>query len=638
MSNAHKSPSSITPLGLRHADCFKARAYFESKGQLDNLTQRYPGAEFRDAQVLGHAPPLEGVTLEELGVKLNDVPDAYFISKQEALEALAPLLTYRTARKVPLDKLGAPNMAVCALFEKEVKWSKLCAALYLNRRYAMITRGSQVIVCDRATGTFYDVKSFHALLAGDTCLIAKMHKGKKVFVEEHVSWVWVKDPGRMIYDGVGMYPKDTNRFGRPYLEDRRTRRNYNMWRGYAFEPKKGSWRQMKRHIREVICNRDKRLFKYVIRYLAALLQRPWEKPRIALVLYSPEFQIGKGLFANAIRDTIGKHACSIINEAHLIGKHANDAAYLLIVVEEALFSGNEKHQNLVKGKITEPTTMVELKFRDIVEVDSYTAYFFLSNDDNAVAANPNRFCVLRVNPERQNDFAYFDAILKELKSGGYEAMLHDLLRVDLSGFNVRDVPITAALGDMVLATLKKPDKGILEIVRTGEVKARDYKGDVIAQAVPLNCDAVTRVDKELVFNALSRDFAEYGLQRGRETAIGKKLLDLGLIEKGTRKRSTKAGVYVFRPLDEIRTTLAAQWYTSPEALGHGETGMRAEDRKPSGVLLAALEEYEDMIEELAGSTDASSETVKKHRKAAKKFRMHAEQLMAEEFVASGRPN
>ena len=51
---------------------------------------------------------------------------------------------------------------------------------------------------------------------------------------------------------------------------------FNLWRGFGVEPRKG-WqkqRRLLRHIREVICRRDKAKFKYLIRLLAWMVQNP----------------------------------------------------------------------------------------------------------------------------------------------------------------------------------------------------------------------------------------------------------------------------------------------------------------------------------------------------------------------------
>ena len=75
-----------------------------------------------------------------------------------------------------------------------------------------------------------------------------------------------------------------------------------------------------------------------------------------------------------------------------------------------------------------------------------------SNESWVVPASgrERRFCVLDVSDAHARDTAYFGAIWQQLDHGGYEAMLYDLLRHDLSNFNVRKAPQTAALRDQII--------------------------------------------------------------------------------------------------------------------------------------------------------------------------------------------
>ena len=53
--------------------------------------------------------------------------------------------------------------------------------------------------------------------------------------------------------------------------------------------------------------------------------------------------------------------------------------------------------------------------------------------------------MLEVSEARKQDLDYFGAIMDQLKAGGYEGMLHDLLERDITNFRVRTVPITTGL-------------------------------------------------------------------------------------------------------------------------------------------------------------------------------------------------
>ncbi|MBD1401665.1 hypothetical protein [Pelovirga terrestris] len=49
--------------------------------------------------------------------------------------------------------------------------------------------------------------------------------------------------------------------------------------------------------------------------------------------------------------------------------------------------------------------------------------------------------------------AYWNALHHEIESGGVEALVHDLLNLDLSAFNIRDKPVTAELMEQKLLSL-----------------------------------------------------------------------------------------------------------------------------------------------------------------------------------------
>jgi hypothetical protein len=78
-----------------------------------------------------------------------------------------------------------------------------------------------------------------------------------------------------------------------------------------------------------------------------------------------------------------------------------------------------------------------------------------TNSDWAVPASVDerRYFVLDVADRNIQDDAYFKAIADELKNGGHEAMLHELMHRDISNFNHRRAPDTGALQDQKMQSL-----------------------------------------------------------------------------------------------------------------------------------------------------------------------------------------
>src|SRR6185312_4061578 len=71
---------------------------------------------------------------------------------------------------------------------------------------------------------------------------------------------------------------------------------------------------------------------------------------------------------------------------------------------------------------------------------------------------------------------YFKAIDAQMEAGGLAAMLHDLLTLDLSQFEVRHVPETAALVDQKRLTLNARGGALAwlqDILEAGEIRLAD---------------------------------------------------------------------------------------------------------------------------------------------------------------------
>jgi hypothetical protein len=68
---------------------------------------------------------------------------------------------------------------------------------------------------------------------------------------------------------------------------------------------------------------------------------------------------------------------------------------------------------------------------------------------------------------------YFKAIRDQMDNGGREAMLYDLQHVDLSNFDPRRIPVTAALQDQKFRSMQPVEKWWLQKLQEGRLLARD---------------------------------------------------------------------------------------------------------------------------------------------------------------------
>jgi len=217
----------------------------------------------------------------------------------------------------------------------------------------------------------------------------------------------------------------------------------NLWDGFAVEPAHGTWHWMKDLLLSIICSNDPQLFKYLVGWMAAMVQKPDSAGQVALFLNGAG-DTGKGMFIRFISDLMGEHVFHVTDLKQVTGRfnsHLKDC--VLLVMEGAFSAGNNRVESVLKTLISESSIAIKQKGKDMQIVPN-KFHVILSGNDNRVLdiAVRRRLCVLNVSNARQHDNEYFSKIAKEMADGGLSAMLYDLQHFDLGGFDVRDVPRT----------------------------------------------------------------------------------------------------------------------------------------------------------------------------------------------------
>jgi hypothetical protein len=222
---------------------------------------------------------------------------------------------------------------------------------------------------------------------------------------------------------------------------------WNLWSGFTVNPQPGDWSLMEEHIRRVICSRNQADADYLLNYIARMFQQPQLPGEVAIVLHGPR-GAGKGILLNWLWRAWGQHGAHITNARHLVGNfnaHLRDC--VMLFADEAFYAGDRQHEGVLKALITEPSLPIEGKYKDLVEVDNMLHIFMSSNADWVIPAaiDERRFSVRDVADNHVGDRAYFRNIADQMEGGGLAAMIWDMQRRDISGFEVRDIPDNPAL-------------------------------------------------------------------------------------------------------------------------------------------------------------------------------------------------
>jgi hypothetical protein len=270
---------------------------------------------------------------------------------------------------------------------------------------------------------------------------------------------WLTHPERRQYRGVVFRP------AAPAIINGRL----NLWTGWGVEPKQGDWHLMRQHIREVLADCDERVYQYDINWIAWSVQHPDKQAGVALVFIGDR-GTGKGTLGKGLCRIFGQHALHVSNPEHLVGRfnaHLRQCCFLF--ADEAYGPKDKTAEGTLKRFITEDTLTIEAKGRDPIEPPNMLHVMMASNNDWVVPAGEHerRFVVQKVSNVHRQDPAWFGPLFKQMREGGYEAMLFDLLARDLGDWHPRDIVRTAALVDQQVKSLSPLDEWYLEILQTG---------------------------------------------------------------------------------------------------------------------------------------------------------------------------
>jgi phage/plasmid primase-like uncharacterized protein len=293
------------------------------------------------------------------------------------------------------------------------------------------------------TVDFIEINSFKNFFANRHCMI---HTAKGGMQKAKLVEVWMNWEGRRSYESVMFDPA-----GETGDE------TFNLFRGFAVQPQKGTWEKMKAHIYNVLCSGNDEHYWYLLAWMARIIQDPGgTRPGVAVVLRGGK-GVGKGMFANAFGKIFGESYVPVSTAKGLTGDfNAHLAKALLVFADEAVWAGDKQAEGRLKALITEPTLDFEPKGIDKMTMKSHINLIMASNEDWVIPATEDerRFFVLDL---QRHDFMtpeYFEAISEEMENGGYEAMMQELSELDYSKIRLRQAPKTEGLVRQVEESLK----------------------------------------------------------------------------------------------------------------------------------------------------------------------------------------
>lgn len=331
------------------------------------------------------------------------------------------------------------------------------ALAQLNAKYCILQDGGKAFV------HYFDDEGFSILLP-----FADFHNlnsrryvlGQDDKLKPVGKW-WTSHPKARALEGLTFRPDRT---------ETEVNGKLNLWRGFGVQPVPGNWDLMKRHLLEVVAAGNVEHYDYIISWCAWAVQHPHKPPETALVMVGGK-GTGKGTLGSTMCKLFGiHHSIHISNTVHLTGRfNEHQRAACLVFADEAYWPGDKGSEGGLKRMLTESTLFMEPKGRKAVQVQNMTHVIIASNENWVVPAGQHerRFAVFRVSELHRQDPDWFGPLYDEMENGGYEAMLHELLNMDLSDWHPRYVPTTEALVEQQMRNLDPFDDFILRYLEGG---------------------------------------------------------------------------------------------------------------------------------------------------------------------------
>lgn len=417
----------------------------------------------------------------------------------------------------------------------------------INKEFAFAVIGGKSTIIHQIANelNYMSVQAFHDYLKPWT---VQTGNGKRA----QVSKIWFESKRRPTYRKVEMVPKDNA-----------PKDIYNLWRGFSCTPLAETEEataemvegvaMFKEHLLENICKGKEDLYQWLMGFFAHLVQKPWEKPLVAIV-----FMGKRGTGKNAILDRVGnlvdQHYKVVAHRRYLTGQfNSHFENCIFSVLDEVAWAGDKEAEGVLKDLITGTHHSIEYKGKEPYKVKNLLRVGIVSNEDWCVPAGheERRFAIFEVGEGRMQDNAFF-AKMEELidKKGGQRLLLKELQEFDLSKVNVNKAPQTVGLFKQKIESLNLVHAWWYSCLKEGELLGEEFN----------NKEWPVEILKSAMREAFLADSKKRGVRTwlASDTKFGEQLSQVCPELKPQRVRRDGIRTYCYKvpPLSECRNAFS----------------------------------------------------------------------------------
>lgn|GEM_PF-2554648 len=432
---------------------------------------------------LGDHDPIDRDRIRNLAVKLSGVSKSALNEAVDRAEkaARADELRERARKKEQYegakswsDGPSGETFGGAPAGDPYAEFHTACAKI--NEQFFVVQISASVVIgtyikCQemgREQLSFMKPQDFRLLYNNQKHLTGHTLEGKPIYTP--LGDAWLTSTLRREYKGAGFYTKGEAPAGM-----------LNLWRGWGHPPTRGDWETLASHLLHVICDGDPDTYEYTVKLLAYWAQHPEKLGEVSLVMRGLK-GTGKGTLVDILKRWFLHHFVHISQAKHLTGNfNAHLADCLLLYADEVVWGGDKQAEGTLKALVTERVVQIEPKGINSFSMPNRLKIVQASNAEWCVpvTGDERRYLVHDVNESKIGNRPYFNALHAAIQGGEAEAMLHDLLEMDLSDFSHRDVPHTDGLNRQKIEGLDSVGKWWMSCLEEGRIVGFGHFSEVL---------------------------------------------------------------------------------------------------------------------------------------------------------------
>ena len=237
---------------------------------------------------------------------------------------------------------------------------------------------------------------------------------------------------------------------------------FSYFRGYDFkqleEVKKDVIEPFLQHIKEVIANNNEEVYRYILVWIASILQKPNFKAGTALVILGNQ-GTGKNVFTNVICKLMARYANENVTSIEsVVGKfNAVLENKKLLVLNELQSIDANKYLNsdALKSVITDAKININQKNEPERLTENVSNFIMVSNNNIPIKieTTDRRYMVTKTSDKHRGDFEYFDRLCEGFNQEFYENLFTFFMMLDTKNYNLRKIPTTESKQNIVEASM-----------------------------------------------------------------------------------------------------------------------------------------------------------------------------------------